>query len=121
MMLLYMLTVCQYGKLSTPPKTDLEEQRITHQNARVLCTINILHVVLVKDARTIEAAIRARELVVHEPLERVGVQSDTVAPHPADWDVLVRHHKAFAEHKHAKQTSAKGHSDDVVRLSSSDH
>mmetsp|Transcript_23176 Transcript_23176/g.49612 ORF Transcript_23176/g.49612 Transcript_23176/m.49612 type:complete len:259 (-) Transcript_23176:1249-2025(-) len=95
---------------------DLQYQGVDQQDHRALRSVHLLDAEPLQNFATNQAAIRPAELVVHEPLEGVRVESQMIPPQPPIRDVLLGHHEPFTEHEHPKHSRPQGHPDNVVRL-----
>mmetsp|Transcript_72155 Transcript_72155/g.165532 ORF Transcript_72155/g.165532 Transcript_72155/m.165532 type:complete len:208 (-) Transcript_72155:1245-1868(-) len=102
--------------LEDSEKANLQDKGVHQQHDNTLGRVHVFDTKPLQDGATDQAPVLSAELIVHEPLEGVGVEGQMVPPLPSRRDILLRHHEPLAQHKHPKHPRAQGHPDDVVRL-----
>mmetsp|Transcript_6790 Transcript_6790/g.15309 ORF Transcript_6790/g.15309 Transcript_6790/m.15309 type:complete len:236 (-) Transcript_6790:1165-1872(-) len=102
--------------LEDSEKANLQDKGVHQQHDNTLGRVHVFDTKPLQDGATDQAPVLSAELIVHEPLEGVRVESQMIPPQPPIRDVLLGHHEPFTEHEHPKHSRPQGHPDNVVRL-----
>mmetsp|Transcript_6791 Transcript_6791/g.15315 ORF Transcript_6791/g.15315 Transcript_6791/m.15315 type:complete len:208 (-) Transcript_6791:212-835(-) len=102
--------------LEDSEKANLQDKGVHQQHDNTLGRVHVFDTKPLQDGATDQAPVLSAELIVHEPLEGVRVESQMIPPQPPVRDVILGHHVPLTQHEHPVRPCPQRHPDNVVRL-----